>query len=102
MHILGKQVMVLSPVIIHAIVLYLTDNAKPGDKFSIAILGINGPLGKIPNNYIWIRNAVVDFYKDGLPVNPSWKNIGKIYTIDDELNHILPQGTMVDKVADGF
>jgi len=80
----------------------LTNNAKPGDKFSIAILGINGPLGKIPNNYIWIRNAVVDFYKDGLPTNPSWKNIGKIYTIDDELNHILPQGTTVDKVADGF
>ena len=40
----------------------LSDNAKPGDKFTIAILGINGPLGMIPDNYIWVRNAVVDFY----------------------------------------
>lgn len=82
--------------------LILTDNAKPGAAFSIAILGINGPLGMIPDNYIWIRNAVVDFYKDGLPVNSTWKNIGKLYTIDEKLNHILPQSTIIDKVADGF
>ena len=82
--------------------LILTDKAKPGATFSIAILGINGPLGMIPDNYIWIRNAVVDFYKDGLPVNPSWKNIGKLYTIDEKLNNILPKTTVIDKVADGF
>ncbi len=80
----------------------LDDHAKPGETFAIAILGINGPLGMIPDNYIWVRNAVVDFYKDGLPVNPSWKNIGKIYTIDEQLDHIIPKGTTVDKVADGF
>lgn len=80
----------------------LTNNAKPGDHFSIAILGINGPLGMIPDNYIWIRDAVIDFYKDGLPTNPSWKNIGKIYTIDNDLNNIITPGTTIDKVADGF
>jgi gluconolactonase len=79
----------------------LTDNAKPGDHFSIAILGINGPIGKIPENYIWIRNAVVDFYKE-FPVNPSWKDIGKIYTVDEKLNHIITPGTKVEKIADGF
>ncbi len=80
----------------------LSNNVKPGDKFTIAILGINGPLGMIPDNYIWIRNAVIDFYKDGLPTNPSWKNIGKIYTIDEQLNNIIKPGTKVDKIADGF
>ncbi len=80
----------------------LTNNAKPGEKFSIAILGINGTLGMIPDNYIWVRNAVVDFYKNGLPTNASWKNIGKIYTIDELLNHIISPGTTIDKVADGF
>lgn len=79
----------------------LTDNAKPGDHFSIAILGINGPIGKIPENYIWIRNAVVDFYKV-FPTNPSWKDIGKIYTVDEKLNHIITPGTKVEKIADGF
>src|SRR5579871_4018957 len=80
----------------------LTNNARPGEKFSIAILGINGTLGMIPENYIWVRNAVVDFYKDGLPTNPSWKNVGKIYTIDEQLNNIIPAGATVDKIADGF
>lgn len=80
----------------------LTHNAKPGDQFSIAILGINGPLGMIPENYIWVRNAVVDFYKDGLPSNPAWRNIGKISLIDEQLNHIISKDAAIDKVADGF
>ncbi len=79
----------------------LTNNAKAGDKFSIAILGINGPMGKIPDNYIWVRNAVVDFYKE-LPSNKNWKDAGKIYTIDDKLNSIITAGTKVEKIADGF
>ncbi len=79
----------------------LTNDAKPGDHFSIAILGINGPLGKIPDNYIWVRNAVVDFYPS-LPTNTTWKDIGKIYAIDDKLNSIITPGTKVEKVAEGF
>ncbi|CAN5727593.1 hypothetical protein BH10BAC3_BH10BAC3_05500 [soil metagenome] len=79
----------------------LTNNATAGEKFSIAILGVNGPLGKTPDNYIWIRNAVIDFYKN-LPVNNAWKNIGKIYTIDKDLDRIITPGVNVDKIADGF
>ncbi len=80
----------------------LTNNAKPGDRFSIAILGINGPMGMIPDNYIWVRNAVVDFYKDGIPANLSWKDVGKIYTIDSSLKSVISPGTKVEKIADGF
>jgi gluconolactonase len=79
----------------------LTNSAKAGDKFSIAILGINGAIGKLPENYIWIRNAVVDFYKE-LPADPLWKDIGRIFTIDEGLNKIIAPGTKVEKVADGF
>jgi gluconolactonase len=80
----------------------LTNNAKAGEKFSIAILGINGTVGKLPDNYIWIRNAVLDFYKDGLPVNPAWKDMGKIHVISEKLNSIIPHGTKVEKLAEGF
>lgn len=80
----------------------LSDNAKPGEKFTIAVLGINGPLGMIPDNYIWIRNAVVDFYTGGLPVNQSWKDIGKIYSIEEKLHSLITPGTKVEKIADGF
>lgn len=80
----------------------LSNNAKAGEKYTIHVLGINGPVGKLPDNYIWVRNAVVDFYNDGLPTNPSWKDIGKIYTIDEKLNSIITPGTKIEKVADGF
>ena len=80
----------------------LTNNAKAGEKFVIYVLGINGPVGKLPDNYIWVRNAVVDFYRSGLPVNASWKDIGKIYTIDESLSHIITPGTKIEKIADGF
>jgi gluconolactonase len=79
----------------------LTNNAKPGDKFSIAVLGINGAVGKLPDNYIWVRNAVVDFYTE-VPGNAAWKDIGKIYTIDKKLNQIIVPGTRIEKIADGF
>jgi gluconolactonase len=80
----------------------LTNNANAGDKFSIAILGINGPIGKIPENYIWVRNAVIDFYKDGLPANEAWKSVGKIFAIDEKLHSIISPGTTIEKIADGF
>lgn len=79
----------------------LSHNAKPGDHFTIDILGINGPMGKIPDNYIWIRNAVVDFYST-VPVVKGWENVGKIYTVDTALNSIIIPGTPVSKIADGF
>jgi gluconolactonase len=79
----------------------LSNNVHAGQKFRIDILGINGALGKLPDNYIWVRNAVIDFYKE-IPSNNSWKDIGKIYTIDQKLNNIITPGTKVEKIADGF
>jgi gluconolactonase len=79
----------------------LTSDAKAGEKYSIAILGINGPLGMIPENYIWVRNATIDFYHH-LPTAEAWKDVGKIYVVDEKIKDILPFGTKVEKVADGF
>lgn len=80
----------------------LTNEAKQGEKFIIYVLGINGTIGKLPENYIWIRDAVVEFYKDGLPVNKQWKDIGKIYVINEKMNDVITPGTKVEKIADGF
>lgn len=80
----------------------LTNHAKGGEKFVIYILGVNGTIGKLPDNYIWVRNAVVDFYKNGLPVKKEWDDVGKIYAINQQLNRIITKGTKVEKVADGF
>ncbi|MFB9841654.1 SMP-30/gluconolactonase/LRE family protein [Mucilaginibacter ginsenosidivorans] len=81
----------------------LTNDAKPGQIFNIAILGVNGVLGNIPSNYIWVRNATIDFYKQASAYQmPDWQNIGQIYTTDDKLSQVIDKDTHVQKIADGF
>jgi gluconolactonase len=40
----------------------LTRDARPGDRFQLAVFGINGPISASPRNYIWMRSATLDFY----------------------------------------
>jgi len=35
----------------------LTEHAKPGQLFSVAVFGANGPLSDPPGNWVWIRDA---------------------------------------------
>jgi gluconolactonase len=41
----------------------LADSVKPGDKFQIAVFGINGPISVAPANTVWFREARLEFYK---------------------------------------
>jgi gluconolactonase len=41
----------------------LTDSVKPGDKFQIAVFGVNGPISVAPANTVWFRSAKLEFYK---------------------------------------
>ena len=41
----------------------LTDDARPGQTFRIAIFGANGPISASPRNYIWLRGATLDFFR---------------------------------------
>jgi gluconolactonase len=41
----------------------LTRDAQPGDRFMIAVFGINGPISAAPANYIWMRTATLDVYE---------------------------------------
>jgi hypothetical protein len=41
----------------------LSESAKAGDKFQIAILGINGPISLAPPNPVFFREARVEFFK---------------------------------------
>jgi gluconolactonase len=43
----------------------LTRDARPGDRFVIAVFGVNGPISASPRNYIWMRTATLDFYARG-------------------------------------
>ena len=41
----------------------LADSVKAGDKFDIAIFGINGPISVAPSNFVFFRQASIEFYK---------------------------------------
>ena len=38
-------------------------NVKPGQQIQLAIFGINGPLSAGPANFLWFREAKIEFFK---------------------------------------
>ena len=44
--------------------LVLGDNiVHPGERFEIAVFAINGPISAAPANFLWFREAKVEFYR---------------------------------------
>jgi hypothetical protein len=41
----------------------LAETVNPGDKFQIAVFGINGPISVAPSNFICFRDAKMEFYR---------------------------------------
>src|SRR5205807_6171592 len=77
---------------------------QPGQKIQLAIFGINGPLSNPPTNYIWMREAKLEFYKGGVApvaVTPSEVNVEVIRT-DPAIDAIVPPNPKIFKLAEGF
>jgi gluconolactonase len=79
----------------------LTDNARPGQQIQLAIFGVNGPVSKPPVNFIWIRSATLDFYREGqaggAQVVPA-----KIVRLDPGFDRVIPRNAQLEKLAGGF
>jgi gluconolactonase len=43
--------------------LVLRDTVDPGEKFEIAVFAINGPISAAPANFLWFREAKIEFYR---------------------------------------
>jgi gluconolactonase len=76
-------------------------NVEPGRKVQLAVFGINGPISASPNNFIWIKSAVLDFYKAGRgrgiePVET------KVIRTDPALDALFTPGTKIERLASGF
>ncbi len=79
----------------------LTRNAQIGERFEIAVFGINGPISTSPRNYIWMRTATLDFYV------PERAHVGvpaplEIERADARLDKVLPDTPLLERVAGGF
>jgi gluconolactonase len=78
---------------------------KPGQKIQLAIFGINGPISNPPTNYIWVREAKLDFYKNvstgPVAIIPSEVNV-EVVRNDDAINRVVGPNPKVFKLAEGF
>lgn len=79
----------------------LGSDVQPGQKFDVTIFAANGPLSQPPENFIWIRDAAVDFYSAdhaqiGEPVQT------QIMKMDSELDSIIAPGTQIERLAGGL
>jgi gluconolactonase len=79
----------------------LTRNARPGQKFTLAVFGMNGPISNPPANFIWIRSATLDFYR------PDQAQVardagGTITRLSPSFDALVSRDARVEKLAGGF
>jgi gluconolactonase len=84
--------------------LIITRSVQPGQKIQLAVFGANGPLSNPPTNYIWMREAKLEFYKGGtvpVAITPSEVNV-EVIRKDPAMDAIVPPNTKIFKLAEGF
>ena len=78
----------------------LTRNAQPGERFQLAVFGINGPVSYSPQNFIWIKSATLDLYRS--PKVAVSESKPQIVQKDPGLDEIVPHDAKIEKLAGGF
>ncbi len=79
-------------------------NVKAGQKIQLAVFGINGPISNPPTNFIWVREAKLEFYKgdtNPMAITPSEVNV-EIVKKDEAIEKIVGANPKVWKLAEGF
>jgi gluconolactonase len=76
----------------------LTHRAFAGQTFSIAILGMNGPISDPPANYLWIRSArlrIADTPAFGKRAAAEWERL------DPRLDRVVSPHATIETISDG-
>lgn len=80
-------------------------DVKPGQKIQLAVFGINGPISNPPTNFIWVREARLDFYKPEAAgpraITASEVNV-EVVRHNDGIDRIVGRNPKVYKLAEGF
>jgi gluconolactonase len=79
----------------------LTHDARPGDRFTIAVFGINGPISGSPRNYIWMRTATLDVYAPGRSAAADAVELS-VDRAEPRLDDLVPTDAHAERVAGGF
>ena len=79
----------------------LSDDVRPGDRFVIAVFGINGPISASPRNYIWMRSATLDLYAPDRASMVEEADL-EVEVVDTRLDEVVPAGVRLERIAGGF
>jgi len=79
----------------------ITHKAVPGQTIQLAVFGANGPLSSPPGNFVWVRSATLDFYKEGR-LGRKAALTAEVKRVDPALDAIVPDRLTIEKLADGF
>jgi gluconolactonase len=79
----------------------LTRDARPGQTFSLAVFGINGPLSARPHNYIWARSATLDFYSADRAATGEPAEV-LVRARDRRLDGVVRPSARLERIATGF
>jgi gluconolactonase len=81
-------------------------DVKPGQQIQLAVFGINGPISNPPTNFIWVREARLEFYhteKTGpLAIIPSEVNVQIVKNDPEAIEKIVGPNPKIFKLAEGF
>ena len=79
----------------------LARDVRPGQRFQIAVFGINAPISASPENYVWLRTATLGFYSAERAMT-AWEATFEIMRREPELDAILLPDARLEKVAGDF
>lgn len=79
----------------------LTRDARPGQRFDVAVFAINGPVSASPQNFLWVRSAVLDLYREA-PRLDDRAELLRVERLDPELDRIVRAGARAERLATGF
>jgi gluconolactonase len=84
--------------------LVIARNAAPGREIELAVFGMNGPISSSPTNYIWVREAKLDFYAGpSAPIASPPREVNvRIERKDPEMDRVIGHNPKVYKLAEGF
>jgi gluconolactonase len=77
---------------------------KPGETIQLAVFGINGPISNPPTNFIWMREAKIEFYGGSeapIALTPSEVNV-EVIRLDPAMDAIAGPNPKMFKLAEGF
>ena len=81
-------------------------DVKPGQQIQLAVFGINGPISNPPTNFIWVREARLEFYRDSVKgpyaVIPSEVNVQIVKNDPEAIEKIVGANPKIFKLAEGF